>query len=381
VQSENLFQQLNAQKEALGGQYYQGAFGDLENAAAQLVQKGLDSMGDLGQKDKFQPTMAEARYTTLDGRPVVRDGAGRFGVISGDGESQEWTEIPRDQVNTVYGKYVGSGEDFAFEPLSTQELETLKDGVFQQKLGSVVIDKDTGKELTGLDGNLLYQRTGGHLKGRKHYLTANFTDEGVPYLTASQEKSGLYAAVSDLGPMVISIASAIPGPHQPFAMAANAALAASQKNYLGAVLSGLGAYGTFTGNELATLKAAEASGDIINASQVLDLQNTAANVKLAQTAINGISALQQENLAGVINASLSAYGQTGGTLPSGATTALQAVNLASAIESGNVSSALVALGDRKGSKDWHLACSARNRIGAVEAGNIQNIEQRGADND
>jgi hypothetical protein len=377
VQSENLFQQLNAQKEALGGQYYQGAFGDLENAAAQLVQKGLDSMGDLGQKDKFQPTMAEARYTTLDGRPVVGDGAGRFGVISGDGESQEWTEIPRDQVNTVYGKYVGSGEDFAFEPLSTQELETLKDGVFQQKLGSVVIDKDTGKELTGLDGNLLYQRTGGHLKGRKHYLTANFTDEGVPYLTASQEKSGLYAAVSDLGPMVISIASVIPGPHQPFAMAANAALAASQKNYLGAVLSGLGAYGTFTGNELATLKAAEASGDIINASQVLDLQNTAANVKLAQTAINGISALQQENLAGVINASLSAYGQTGGTLPSGATTALQAVNLASAIESGNVSSALVALGDLTGSKDLHVAASAKNLIDAIETGNISNIAQAG----
>jgi hypothetical protein len=339
----------------------------------------LDTIGDLGQKEKFTPTAAEVRYSQ-NGVPVMSPDGVNFYKSVEVGDSMGYELVDPKDVQTTYGKYVSgsNSEDPAvFQPLSEQELATLKDGTYQEKRGSVVIDKDTGQELTGLDGNLLYDKSGGVLTRKKNYLTANFTDEGVPYLTASQEKSGIYGAVSDLGPMVVSIASMIPGPHQPFAMAANAALAASQKNYLGAVLSGLGAYGTFTGNELATLKAAEASGDIINASQVLDLQNTAANVKLAQTAINGISALQQENLSGVINAGLSAYGQTGGTLPSGATTALQAVNLASAIESGNVSSALVALGDLTGSKDLHVAASAKNLIDAIETGNISNIAQAG----
>jgi hypothetical protein len=377
VQSENLFQQLNAQKNALGGQYYKGVFGDLENSAAQLVNKGLDTLGDLGKKDKFQTNLAEVRYTSNGENLFSPDGVSFFKI---DDDNGQYIPVDPKNVQTTYGKYVDDGSGFGtgvYEKLSEEELATLKDGTYQQKIGSVVIDKDTGKELTGLDGNLLFQRSGGHIKTKKNYLTARFTDDGIPYITASQEKSGLYAMVSDVGPMVISIAAMIPGPHQPFAMAANAALALEQKNYLGAVLSGLGAYGISTGNELTALKAAEASGDIINASRVLDLQNTAANVKLAQTAVGGFAALKAENLPGVINASLSAYGQSGGTLPSGVTTAFQAVNLAKALESNNVPAALTALGDLTGSKDLYVAASAKNLIDALQTGDMSNIAQAG----
>ena len=382
VQSENLFQQLSAQRDALGGQYFQGVFGDLMNSAALLVKKGVDTIGDLGQKDKFQTTQATERITTADGRPVTKQGDEYFlSETDSEGYPILGAKVDPSSVTKKYFKTVteGDGENSysTLVPLSEAELATVKDGSYQQKIGSVVIDKDTGAELTDTTGQLAFQRSGGHLKSRKHWLYANFTDEGVPYLTARQEKSGIYGFVSDVGPMIISIASMIPGPHQPFAMAANAALAASQKNYLGAVLSGLGAYGTFTGNELTALNMAEASGDIINASQVLDLQNTASNIKLAQTAVAGFAALQQENLAGVINAGLSAYGQTGGVLPSGVTTALQAVNLATALESDNISGALMALGDLTGSKDLYVAASAKNLVDALQSGNISNITQAG----
>jgi hypothetical protein len=353
IQSENVFQQLNAQKTALGGQYYQGIFGDLENSAALLAKKGIDTINDLGQKDKFQTTQAtRAQYT--DGE--------KWGnwATEGDGENS-------------YSVFV---------PLTAEEQATLnEDGTYQKKLGTVVIDKDTGQELTGLDGNLLYQRSGGRLTSKKHYLTANFTDEGVPYLTASQEKSGIYGFVSDVGPMVISIAAMIPGPHQPFAMAANAALALEQKNYLGAVLSGLGAYGTSVGGELKTISDGVKAGTIANtadtAAKIKDLTTTLSNVKLATTAASGLNALATKNLPGLINAGLSAYGQTGGKLPSGLTTAVQAGNLAVALDRNDTAGAISALGDLTGSKDLKVAATAKNLVDALESGDIGKITQAG----
>ena len=380
IQSENLFQQLSAQRDALGGQFFQGVFGDLENSAALLVKKGLDTLGDLGQKDKFITAGAVEVITTADGQRVSKVDNEYFVPIN-DSEGSftgNFEKIDPSSVTKKYLKYEddGYGNSVAV-PLSEQELKTLKDGTYQQKIGSVVIDKDTGAELTDTTGQLAFQKSGGHFTGKKHWLNAKFTEDGTPYLTATTEKSGINAFVSEMGPMVISIAAMIPGPHQPFAMMANAAIALEQKNYLGAVLSGLNAAGSFAGTELSTLKTAEAAGDIVNTSRILDLQNTVSNVKLAQTAISGVAALQADNIAGVINASLSAYGQTGGTLPSGVTTAFQAANLAIALDSNNVSAALTSLGDLTGSKDLHVAASATNLISALQSGNQANIIQAG----
>ena len=380
IQSENLFQQLNAQRDALGGQFFQGVFGNLENSAALLVKKGLDTVGDLGQKDKFITTSAYEDLTTADGRKVYKED-NEYLVPITDSDGNSTGRFEKVDPSKVVKKYFKNEDDgygnTVTVPLSEQELKTVKDGKYQQKIGSVVIDKDTGAEITDLTGQLAFQKSGGVFTGKNHWLNVKFTADGTPYLTATTEKSGINAFVSEMGPMVISIAAMIPGPHQPFAMAANAAIALEQKNYLGAVLSGLGSYGTFTGNELATLKTAEAAGDIINTSRVLDLQNTASNIKLAQTAISGVAALQSENIAGVINASLSAYGQTGGTLPSGVTTAFQAANLAIALNSNNVSAALTSLGDLTGSKDLYVAASATNLIDALQSGNQANIIQAG----
>jgi hypothetical protein len=371
LQAETLSRQLNAQRDALGGDYYGGIFGDLEKSAALLVNKGLDTLNDLGQKDKFETTKADAVYTTADGRPA-QNIDGRFFVTEEYGESTQYREVPADQVNATYGRneYVqeGDGGYTQFIPLTAEEQASLgEDGTYQKKLGTVVIDKDTGQELTGLDGNLLYQRSGGHLTGRKHYLTAKFTAEGNPILTASEEKSGIYGFVSDMAPMVLTVASFIPGPHQPFARLANAALALEQKNYIGAVLSGLSAYGTFTGNELAILQAAEASGDVVNASQVLELQDTLSNIKLAQTFAQGAAALNANNIPGLINSGISAYAQLGGsTLPSGVTTAVQLGNLGIALSNNQLDVALNSLGDLTGSNDFKIAGAAATLVDAIQ---------------
>jgi hypothetical protein len=371
LQAETLSRQLNAQRDALGGDYYGGIFGDLEKSAALLVNKGLDTLNDLGQKDKFETTKADAVYTTADGRPA-QNIDGRFFVTEEYGESTQYREVPADQVNATYGRneYVqeGDGGYTQFIPLTAEEQASLgEDGTYQKKLGTVVIDKDTGNELTGTDGVLLYQRSGGHLTSKKHYLTANFTPEGVPILTTRQEKSGIYGFVSDMAPMVLTVASFIPGPHQPFARLANAALALEQKNYIGAVLSGLSAYGTFTGNELATLQAAEASGDVVNASQVLELQDTLSNIKLAQTFAQGAAALNANNIPGLINSGISAYAQLGdSTLPSGVTTAVQLGNLGIALSNNQLDVALNSLGDLTGSNDFKVAGAAATLVDAIQ---------------
>lgn len=382
LQAENLYNQLEAQKKAIGGQYYSGVFGDTKNMAAVLNRKGLETIGDLGQKDKFQTETAYKTLTGPDGQRVQQDEAGNFLSFDSEGNARY---LSPDQVTTTYTKAVYGGYDDppSFVPLTETELATLKDdGTFQNKIGTVVIDKDTGKELTGVDGVLHTQRSGGTFTGKKHFVNVGFTPEGVPILTATQQKTGIYGFVSDVAPMALAIASFIPGPHQPFARLANAALALEQKNYLGAVLSGLSAYGQFTGNELATLRAAEAAGDVVDAGRMIELQNTLSNVKLATTFAQGAAALQAENIPGLINAGLSAYGQLGNEpLPSGVTTAVQLGNFGLALENKQYDQALSALGDLTGSKDMKIAGAAKTLVDqfqrASESGDFSGVVNAG----
>lgn len=379
LQTETLSRQLTAQRDALGGEYYKGVYGDLNSSAAQLNKKGLDTIKDLGQKDKFETQDVAVQRTTADGRAISRIVDGKFfvedGTYSGGSDDYQpnYKEIPADQVKTVYGRteIVGGGENYTYEfvPLTKDEISTLsEDGTkFQKKIGSVVIDKDTGKELTGLDGVLLYDKTGPWYKEYKNYLNTQFTADGTPILTASREKAGLYAFVSDVTPMVLSLASIIPGPHQPFAKLASAALALEQKNYIGAVLNGFGAVGSFAGSELAMLEAADAAGDIVDASRMLELKDTVSNIKLATTFVQGAAALEAGNIPGLINASLSGYTQLNDApLPSGVTTSLQLGNLAISLNNKQYDQALNALGDLTGSSDVKLAGAAATLVDAIQ---------------
>jgi hypothetical protein len=203
---ERILGQIESQRNALGGQYYQGVFADPKRMTEILVNKGVKSLADLGEKDKFQTTTAQAQYTS-NGVPVQSpDGKNFYRTVDYGEGGTDYIPVDAKDVQTTYGKYVteGDGENSysAFKPLSEQEQETLKDGKYQEKLGTVVVNKRTGEELTDTSHQLAYQRSSGGLKEKKNYLSVNFTKDGTPVLTASKERAGAGAALQQALPII-----------------------------------------------------------------------------------------------------------------------------------------------------------------------------------
>jgi hypothetical protein len=205
MQAQRIYDQLGQQREQLGGQYYRGVFGDPLIMAATLARKGIDTLADIGQKEKFESVPAEKRYFTKDGAPVVYDADTDTFAVS-DSQFGSARLIPKDQVKTQYGRFETSFDpqtDNAintFVPFSDKDVD--KDGNYQRSVGKVAIDKDTGKEIAGLDGQIAGQSSSGGLKKKWNTLNVTFTKEGVPVLTASSERSGLGGLVQDLAPMI-----------------------------------------------------------------------------------------------------------------------------------------------------------------------------------
>lgn len=204
---ERILSQVEQQRNALGDKYYQGVFGDPQVIADVLEKKGVKSLADLGEKEKFQTTKADAVYTTTDGMPV-QEIDGKFYVAEEVGDSTRFRQVPEDQVKAEYGKYVAvdgggdSGPINVFKPLSEQEQATLKDGKYEKLLGNVVINKRTGEELTDTTRQLAYQRSSGGLKEKKNYLTVAFDAKGNAIPVATREKAGLGAAVQQAMPVI-----------------------------------------------------------------------------------------------------------------------------------------------------------------------------------
>jgi hypothetical protein len=141
-------------------------------------------------------------------------GDGTFGALNGvDGNM---FVVPKNQVKTIYGytEYEtspdGESQISKFVPLSDKDVD--KDGNYQKLLGKVAVDKDTGKEIAGLDGQLAYQSSSGGFKKKHNHLNVSFTKDGVPVLTASSEKAGIGALVQDLAPMIaMALPFVLPG--------------------------------------------------------------------------------------------------------------------------------------------------------------------------
>lgn len=201
---ERILGQIEQQRNVLGGGYYQGVFGDPKVMSKILADKGVKSLGDLGEKEKFGTATAEVQYTSPYG-PVTKFDDGTFGAVIENGDSGEWRMLPRDQLTTTYGTYVpGSdpNDPYAFQPLSEAEQATLKDGKYQKNLGTVVINKKTGEELTDTTHELAFQSSSGGLKEKKNFLTVQFAKDGTPMLVASKQKAGLGAALQDAMPLI-----------------------------------------------------------------------------------------------------------------------------------------------------------------------------------
>lgn len=206
LHAQRVYDQIGQQRTALGDKYYQGTFGDPMKMAATLAKKGIDTLADIGQKDKFETEKAEVRYTTADGMPIQEIGD-KFYVAEefGDGGTQ-YREVPKDQIKTTYGRneFVQDGElgYSQFVPLTAEEQATLKDGKYEKLLGKVAYDKDTGKEIAGLDGTIEAEKSGKWYNKKRNELNVGFTDSGVPVLYTTKEKTGFGAALEQALPVI-----------------------------------------------------------------------------------------------------------------------------------------------------------------------------------
>jgi hypothetical protein len=209
-QAQRVFDQLDTQRKAINNpNLFRGSFSDPMKTAATLSRLGIDTLADIGQKDKFEAVPAQKRYTTSDGIPVDDLGNGTFGTPDG-------SVVPRSQVKTTYGYTTyetspdGESQVAKFNPLSDKEVD--KDGNYQQKIGTVAIDKDTGKEIAGIDGTIDAEKSGRWNNRKRNELNVGFTKDGVPILYSTQEKTGFGALVQDLAPMLsMALPFVLPG--------------------------------------------------------------------------------------------------------------------------------------------------------------------------
>jgi hypothetical protein len=213
---ERMLDQIGKQQDVLGGNYYRGVFGNPENIANVLEKKGVKSLADIGQKDKFEATPAEKRYFAPDGTPIQDLGNGTFGVI--DAEGGVSSSVPKNQVKTVYGRAEnelrsgpeGDYYEAKFVPLSDKDVD--KDGNYQKLMGKVAFNKRTGEEIADLNGQIAGQSSSGGLKKKYNTLNVGFDKNGSAVLTASSQRSGLGGLVQKLAPMIsMALPFVLPG--------------------------------------------------------------------------------------------------------------------------------------------------------------------------
>lgn len=285
-----------------------GGFGSedavLEDMAKNLVASGITDIRQVGQGPVTEKQDVVERYT-YNGSPVREmendyGGGKSYYTLIGDGESAEWKAIPKDQLTLSKGYIHSSWNPFdgetsgQFVPLTADELKTVKDGKATVPTGqTAIINKQTGQPLR----TNYSERTGGNMwsgtfagDGNTGY-GVQFNKDGTPIFYTQGASS------SDLGSIapILAIAQFIPGV-APFAMAANAAIAASQGNWLGALASGLGS--------LPGLSAATGVGGMA--------ADTAATLGNVSKGLGIANAANQKNWAGVLSgaANLGGMGNT-----------------------------------------------------------------------
>ena len=258
---ERMLGQIEKQRGVLGGQYYQGVYSDPKTMAKILEDKGVKSLADLGQKEKFKTATAAVQYTTADGQKLTEFNDGTLGFAVESGEGSEWRMVPKDQAKASYGKYEDDGYgETKFTPLSEKEQATLKDGKYQENTGNVVINKRTGEELTDTTRQLAYQSSSGGVKKKHNHLVVEFTKDGTPVLVATKEKAGLGAALQDAMPLIAfalpfilpGIGAALSGSLPGAAVAASGATAAIPASLMNTALTqGImsGGLGALTGQD------------------------------------------------------------------------------------------------------------------------------------
>lgn len=293
---------------------------------------GISDIRQFGKVDKYEPV--QEGYKTYNGYRVTKTYADENGLGGGkyvytrptdkiDGEGFPILETAVVPEGGKLESHYGFAEDFGeggstFTPVDSSKVVN-RNGVMFAPTGKTTYgNKVTGQEVP----NTYSERQTGNAwggtfagKGNTGYRV-DFTDDGMPVFYTTGASS------SDLGKIapLLSIASFIPG-LQPFAMAANAAIAASQGNVLGALAgaAGLGGFSDIanaanfagavkSGNPLsiissgANLGGTDLSG-VANAAGLGDLSNIAGfNANDIAKTYQTVKALKSGDPASIISA-------------------------------------------------------------------------------
>jgi hypothetical protein len=216
-----------------------------------MADVGITDIKQFGKIPVYEKAESKLGF---QGQVAQQDADGNYYIMAPGGVDSEGypynsrQNVDPSQLKPIYGKTISTPEGetvtSTFQPLDPSQL-VMKDGVATYKDRDSFGNKETGQLINrgsgrweGQGGDDLFSGTGAG-KGNTGYRV-KFNDDGTPIFYTTQGSS------SDLGQIapLLSIASFIPG-LQPFAMAANAAIAAHQGDPLGA-LAGVAGLGGFT---------------------------------------------------------------------------------------------------------------------------------------
>lgn len=211
-------------------------------------------------------------------------------------------------------------------------------------------------------------------------FNVTFNNMGMPIFYTQYNGSS-----SDWGMFqpILTLASIIPSPVQPFAQAINAVAAYRQGNEVGAVLGALGAaysfgaqYGTIDPSSAAYINSMDAASDVAAGATTSTftsaanwLASNAGNIQTAQQAAVLLNALDKKNLAGVIAGIVQISPQVGVTIPESAVKPIQTAALASAVGKGDWVGASMIGSSLFNSSDLRLAGKGIQVADAVKSGN------------
>lgn len=301
---------FGVQKGSVGFDYDQAvkALGRDVSTAEQVLLDSARSLIDQGITDLSKLTTGDLKATVTVSQAVDENGlpTGEFyaaiptGAYDDNGPVTTYRMLtPEEAARIRTEEITGTGDD------AGSYTRRLLDDVATGERG-ILYD---GRTLTG--GNILGAGETYTGKGSTGYLIT-YDEQGKPrFVTEGRQSS----ALSTLAPL-LQFASFIPGA-QPFVLAANAAIAASQGNVIGALasLAGAGGYtnlatGLNVANAARTGDVGTLVGSLLSNPSVANMANTTMltdTISLADlgNAANVVANIENKNLVGALNAASS----------------------------------------------------------------------------
>jgi hypothetical protein len=323
---DDLIKQIlaSSDKSKWSGQGYGSAEKNAADMARIMAGIGITNVKQFGKVDKYEPV--EQIGMTLNGQPVQGSGSEFYvldSVDTGDGTEYVRRNLnPEEakQVKPVYGVSTGYDENTqpTYRNVDVTNVKE-KDGQLFGATGQTFGNKLTGQEVP----NTYTERQTGNFFGGTYEGKGNtgygvqFDQQGNPiFYTQGASSSDL----NDFAPL-LTLASFVPG-LQPFAMAANAAIAAKQGNPLGVItnLAGMGGLAGISG--MSDIANAAKYANVLKSGDPLAILMAGANVggvtdvggfdlSDISKGIGGVKALQSGDPLAILRYGMSAMPKSG----------------------------------------------------------------------